>query len=138
MSKEREALNLALEALIAASGHVNNDVFVKVMMARDAVNEAIREALEQPAQQHEPVAWMVWTHGPVLVFMKKDEADMEFNRLNHAYPEPTRMLVPLYTSPPASKPLTDEEWEELADRYGVVLWRPLKSDVEAKLREKNA
>jgi hypothetical protein len=68
----------------------------------------VLNAAPQPAQQ-EPVAWMIWTHGPVLVFMNKDEANLEFDRLNRMYPEPTRMLVPLYKSPPAQrKPLTDE------------------------------
>ena len=43
-----EALKLALEALITASGHVNNETFVKVMMARDSVVEA----LAQPEQQN--------------------------------------------------------------------------------------
>ena len=49
----QEALKLALEALITASGHLNNEAFVKVMMARDAVVEA----LAQPEQ--EPFAWGV-------------------------------------------------------------------------------
>ena len=43
-----EAMKLALEALITASGHANNEAFVKVMMARDALVEALAE---QPAQQ---------------------------------------------------------------------------------------
>lgn len=41
----KEAARQALYALIEASGHVNNDVFVKVMMAQDAVNDALKEAL---------------------------------------------------------------------------------------------
>ena len=45
----QEALRMALEALITASGHLNNEAFVKVMMARDAVVEAL-------AQEQEPVA----------------------------------------------------------------------------------
>ena len=78
------------------------------------------EALKQ-----EPVAWMIWTHGPVLVFMNKDEANLEFDRLNHTYPEPARILVPLYTSPPflslaqrqrSVKPLTNEEIENVWER----------------------
>ena len=34
--------------------------------------------------------------------------------------------------------LSDEEWQELADKYDLVLWRLLKPEIEAKLREKNA
>jgi hypothetical protein len=47
VSTER-ALDLALEALIDASGHVNNETFVKVMMARDAINDAIKQARSSP------------------------------------------------------------------------------------------
>jgi hypothetical protein len=59
---------------------------------------SLRQAIEQ-AEKQEPVAWMIWTHGPVLVFMNKDEATMEFERLNTAYPEQSRKLRPLYTTP---------------------------------------
>jgi hypothetical protein len=48
MSKQIEAMNLALKALITASGHVNNEDFVKVMLARDALVEALAE---QPARE---------------------------------------------------------------------------------------
>lgn len=34
----------------------------------------------------EPVAWMHWLNGPVRVFMNKDEAMMELDRLNREYP----------------------------------------------------
>jgi hypothetical protein len=69
----------------------------------------------------EPVAWMIWTHGPVRVFINKDEANLEFDRLNHAYPEPTRMLVPLYTTPPQRTmvPLTEEEIYRATGHCGV-------------------
>jgi hypothetical protein len=50
MTKD-EALDLALEALIDASGHVNNETFVKVMMARDAINDAIKQARSAPVQK---------------------------------------------------------------------------------------
>ena len=141
MSKQTEALKLALEALEYISSHYMS--LPKIgCMALAAVEEALAE---QPAQpQQEPVAWMIWTHGPVLVFMSKDEANMEFDRLNHAYPEPTRMLVPLYTSPPAQrKPwvgLTDAERETLrseADEADAG-YRELIKATEAKLRKKNS
>ena len=48
----QDELKLVLDALITASGHLNNEAFVKVMMARDAVVEAL-------AQEQEPVAWGV-------------------------------------------------------------------------------
>lgn len=49
MTEQEKAMHLALEALIEASGHVNNEVFVKVMMARDAINDALRAALSDAA-----------------------------------------------------------------------------------------
>ena len=111
--------------------------------------KALEENRKQPAQQQEPVAWMIWTHGPVLVFMSKDEANMEFDRLNHAYPEPTRMLVPLYTSPPIeATPLASQRsvkpWVGLTDEEAIFLIEneclgrgDLVEAIEAKLREKN-
>ena len=71
------------------------------------VMEALRTALSEPVQ--EPVAWTIWTHGPVRLFIDKGEAKMEFDRLCHAYPEQSRKLKPLYTHPRQRKPLTDEE-----------------------------
>lgn len=88
-------------------------------------------------ERQEPVAWMIWTHGPVRVFVNKDEASMEFDRLNHAYPAPTRMLVPLYTSPPASKPwmgLDAADWNKIG--Y-TTEFRAGADWADAILREKN-
>ncbi len=42
---DEEVLNKALEALIEASRYVNNEVLVKVMMARDAVADVVRKEL---------------------------------------------------------------------------------------------
>ncbi len=42
---EEEKLQKVLEALVMASGHVNNEAFVKVMMARDIVADAVRKSL---------------------------------------------------------------------------------------------
>jgi hypothetical protein len=65
MTDLEKAARQALEALITASGHVNNEAFVKVMMARDALVEALKkqpapvpEAHKQSAERGEPVAWM--------------------------------------------------------------------------------
>jgi len=57
--------------------------------------------------QVEPVAWMHWLHGPVRLFMNKDEAMMELNRLDREYPvdEGARQMRPLYTAPPQRQPL---------------------------------
>ena len=127
----KEAMKLALEALEYIDFTDNDRDFLhphECYMIDKAIT-ALREALaEQPAQQQEPVAWMIWTHGPVLVFMNKDEANLEFDRLNHTYPAPTRMLVPLYTSTPAQrKPLTDKEIEQcMKQAYATVQGRNLE------------
>lgn len=75
-------LSAAIDRSIALFGEVN-----------------VAQMLIQSAQ--EPVAWMIWTHGPVLVFMNKDDAGLEFDRLNRKHPEPARKLLPLYTAPQA-------------------------------------
>lgn len=53
------------------------------------------------APQVEPVAWLHWLHGPVRLFMNKDEAEMELDRLNRVYPVNVgdRCIKPLYTAP---------------------------------------
>lgn len=67
---------------------------------RQALVAALRERLKQP--QQEPVAWMHWLYGPVRLFMNKDEAMMELERLNREYPadKNARQMKPLYTTPP--------------------------------------
>ena len=97
MTKD-EALKLALEALKYPlnQSHENFNVDMAELLAHRAIT-AIKEALAQPEQ--EPVAIL------------------------HRYPSKCRMTVeytdeitevregswPLYTTPPQSKPLTDEE-----------------------------
>lgn len=45
-----EALEKALRALIHASAHVDNEDFVKVMMARDTINETLSTIKESEAK----------------------------------------------------------------------------------------
>jgi hypothetical protein len=45
-----------------------------------------------------------------------------------------------YEPPAAKRPwvgLTDEEWQDLSDRYGMILFGRFKNEIETKLREKN-
>lgn len=68
---------------------------------------------EQPATP-EPVAWMHWLHGPVHVYMNKDEAAMELERLNREYPSGAddRKMRPLVfgdTYPAPSEPTLIEK-----------------------------
>ena len=90
-------------------------------------------AIEQALTPGEPVAWM-HTGGHVHV-------------RNPQWPPKTAALytaekgwTPLYTAPQPQREwvgLTDEEWQDLSDRYGLILFGRFKSEIEAKLREKN-
>lgn len=79
----------------------------------DAVIELLQEAadeidaLQARAQvQGEPVAWMHWLNGPVRVFMNKDEAMMELDRLNREYPVDSgdRKMRPLILGDTTTQP----------------------------------
>ena len=88
---------------------------------------------DSEAQQQEPVARSK-AYDMIDRFLR--------NNLNsdEDYAEYSTALDSLYTSPPASKPwvgLTDEEWQDISDRYGLIIWGPFKREIEAKLREKN-
>ena len=100
MSKQTEALKLALDALEVATTPLANDR-QEVLRAQAAIREALALVnevdQEQPAQpQQEPVAWM--------------------DRYGELYKNVEQVLstdIPLYPSPPAQrKPLTDEEINE--------------------------
>ena len=93
MSKQTKALKLALEAL----EECRRDPRLKYEHPYyDKTITAIREALEQPAQQ-EPVAWgMPSAGGGFVVDCITPE---EHDRVEGGY------TIPLYTSPPAPKPL---------------------------------
>jgi hypothetical protein len=133
----QEALRMALEALITASGHLNNEAFVKVMMARDAVVEAL-------AQEQEPVAWM-HVQGNYKEPSFRELADDEVERGWEQYP--------LYITPPqrsesSGKPsawvgIEGEEirnlWEEATkpDRSTMTMVTSFAKSIEAKLKEKN-
>ena len=139
------ALKLALEALESLfSGKADQDRAKRCSDAITAIREALAEQpaqqridyraecwpesphykpapLAEPAQQQEPVAW-IEGDDPILTWFKT-ETD----------------AIPLYTSPPASKPwvgLTDNEKKEI-ERLSVYVEGAIRH-TEAKLREKNA
>lgn len=119
MSKQTEALKLALEAL-----EMWCPMTATYLNTRDKAITALQEALAQP--QQEPVAWMN---------AKRD--------MTYLYGPYNADDIPLYTSPPASKPwvgLTDAERETLrseADEADAG-YRELIKATEAKLRKKNS
>lgn len=104
------------------------------------MNNRTKQALEQPAQQQEPVAWMhpdgrIWTFGRGF--------------------DKSTFTIPLYTTPPASKQwvgLTDEEMRDLEKQFNAERVRTSDEEyliiypgdywqwqraIEAKLRKKN-
>ena len=90
MTKD-EALKLALEALEADPLEMVADANGHMVFLKDKAITAIKEAL---AQEQEPVAWMndMGTH-------------IDLNVSGRG--------IPLYTTPPQRKPLTDEDVERI-------------------------
>lgn len=76
-------------------------------------------ALQARAQvQGGPMAWLHWLNGPVRVFMNKDEAMMELDRLNREYPLDTddRKMRPLILGDTTPKPAQATQAEVTDER----------------------
>ena len=104
MNKQREALQVVLEAL--EDYQANGAPFFKC----DSAVSAIREALAEPEQ--EPVAWMLMndTHCHIMATEWKPEDSDGWK------------TAPLYTAPPARKPLTDEEISAIVQSMSAYTW----------------
>ena len=132
----REAMKLALEALDIVKIH-----FTQNRHVNDAIT-ALREALaEQPAQQEpvtigEPVGWHSKQYGFVYMALQPHQFEVGSTLcLKNGTPawriESSCSMTALismsslphgtvfYTSPPASKPLTDEELVDVASNCGM-------------------
>jgi hypothetical protein len=102
-----------------------------------AQRDELRSRLAQPEQDVPeascgdmvPVGWL---ESPDGVFRANPLYKIQF---------PSSLLswqVPLYTAPPQrTEPLTDEDWQAIADTTGQIIWSTLKQAIEAKLKEKN-
>lgn len=107
MSKQREALQVALKALEEIAAHYPADWEFDICIE---ATRLAREALAEPEQ--EPVAWT--TTGQI--------AAMDSGFLRYIEGRDPRFVlgrhddVPLYISPPARKPLTDEQIDAEFDR----------------------
>lgn len=152
MSKEREALKLALEALKELRMLGMNAQWHDSWLAKpnEAIT-AIREALEQPSpvpeahKQQEPVAFPNRHHVEREIERSVNHKGMHLNDAKERVTLPSgtlRFMLALIdrTSLPASKPwvgLVKEDWP-----LSPVCWtEDYKAGVawaEAKLREKNA
>ena len=131
--KKDEALKLALQALEYISSHYMS--LPKIGCMALAV---VEEALAEPAQQQEPVAWRVQRNdGEYELYFHKPNAERAAECYTKRPP-----VEPLYTSPPASKPwvgLTDEEVDYIMARNDPHCDEiNFARAIEAKLREKNA
>lgn len=130
MTKEREALKLALEALEQLQGGCtdSDDGTVEAITVWcPEVIDAIKEALAQPEQ--EPVAEVVmgrhpWDYGLSVVYLEKC----------------LTVGTKLYTTPPQRKPwvsLTDDEGHRIVNGCKTGSSREIFRAIEAKLKEKN-
>ena len=155
MSKQTEALKLALEALTHLQPTALTSFYT--IGNRDKAITAIREALaEQPAQQ-EPVEYWTVADGwvseqaevPAAAWIYPEFWDhCKMVGCGTAYRLPGDGRLPLYTSPPASKPwvglTVDEVWKDddamaLNAEMGLSLDQMMEliEWANAKLREKN-
>ena len=157
MTKQTEALKLALEALEQLQGGCtdHNDGTVEAITVWcPEVITAIREALalvnkvdqEQPAQpQQEPVAWSYWQS-----CLNDDGTQTApwVHRLSKFQPSESvinKDITPLYTAPPAQRTwvgLTDDEIDQGLLRSDYALktaeaWRAGVVFAMTKLKEKN-
>ena len=118
MTTQTEALKLALEALESSRVFVTSREKIKHPEGTDWYDEritAIKEALAQPEQ--EPVAWM-----------QPDEVHISLWKDNYH-------IIPLYTTPPQRKPLSDEEmkkiWYAMQNIMGWYSFQEIARAIEA-------
>jgi hypothetical protein len=95
MTPLRKAAQQALEALKLAIGVLSDEDETESNAVRASI-KAIKTALEQPEQEQEPVAWMVYTQDGKSVCVTDNPAD---------FTDEHRAL-PLFTAPPR------REWRE--------------------------
>ena len=147
MSKQIEALKLALEAFEADASNENFLVLkhcVREALAENALDRMAENERElgldymepgQPAQR-EPVAYLTEDGDRVVTAKTYNSAKKDGGAM---WSTMRPFCVPLYTSPPTSKPwvgLTDEEFQWIYDHGRTPAG--MMELAEDKLREKNA
>lgn len=129
----REEAQQVLDCLAFSSLKEANEAF-KTLRAKLSEPEIQLGITYEEANQPEPVAWGIANTRPTekqsLMMVMLDE------------PEPSHMVVPLYTTPP------QREWVGLTEEEMAAAWSQSKGDIlqrlkpfaraiEAKLKEKN-
>ena len=147
MSKQTEALKLALELALDVRANSDARLVAKAIALTNVIDAALAE---QPAQQQEPVAWHGYDlDGMVEAFDRVIEVHYNSKQPFHSpVDSDARMALRIlrgfipsmkrYTSPPASKPWVGLTNQELIDLTAIYSGAPLYCAIEAKLREKNA
>lgn len=106
-------------------GYIQTDKSNQPAFSARQMREAVEQARAQV--QGEPVAWLQWLYGPVRLFLNKDEAMMELDRLNREYPldADDRKMRPLILGDTTPQPaqatqaeVTDEQILEIAEPFG--------------------
>ena len=133
----KEAMKLALEHAKRDERHASHaETRYWCHMYRDIAEKAVEALAEQPApvakpRKQEPVAYAVYHRmggSKSLHWSEQHSPDGDSNEYQ---------LLPLYTSPQAQpaqrKPLTDEQWQSIADTLGCIITRSQKDAIEATI-----
>jgi hypothetical protein len=120
---DKEVMQQALEALEGVYLSLQLPDLLKVV----GPITALREALEQPKQ--EPVAWQYKTAEAGIFVSDQLPQDVQVW-------QDIEWSIPLYTTPPQRKPLTDEDIAEVAERMEATdatssFWREFARAIEA-------
>lgn len=137
-TQAKAILDLALDLektgrmVVLTKGQERTDFAARNRNIQCALEDALRNATTPPAAQPESVQ-------PVSMY----EDWYDSNSCSHCGMVGGHVKTCRhYITPPAAAQrqwtgLTDEEWQDLSDRYGMILFGRFKNEIEDKLKEKN-
>ena len=161
MSKQIDALKLAFEALKENQHLVADNQRHAYVMEYNSIIEKCKEALAEPEQ--DPVAWeqfypdigkpqlkqLPQLSQEVVLQYPKEAVDWQKQQKEYAQQLPKEteqepatkeqireamiFNLPLYTTPPQRKPLTDEQVREIAKQYALDLAFPYDSQTTPEM-----
>ena len=155
MSKQIDALKLALEALLWANKEINgwkDDAYgyepedhPEIMSALTAIKEALAQPEQEPVAFPRQAGDSTWTVDTAFIWRVKHTIDPDTphdfipseEQIETVLLALERIPSGIYTSPPPQRTwvgLTDEEMQDLWDRYAHM---EMMRAIEAKLKEKN-